>query len=76
MSRSFPAMNPARSLLAAACVLAVFVAGCNSVRQEFRRAFKEMKADAAILDSHDDGLDAFGSADAKHLRSARAEMER
>jgi hypothetical protein len=35
-----------------------------------------MKADAAILDSDDDGLDAFGSADAKHLRAARADMGR
>ena len=69
-------MNPARSLLLAACVLAISAAGCNSVRQEFRRSFEEMKADAAILDSNDDGLDAFGSADAKHLRAARAEMER
>jgi len=31
---------------------------------------------AAVLDSSDDGLDAFGSADAKHLRAARAQMER
>ena len=76
MSRTFPAMNPARSLLVAACVLAVSATGCSSVRQEVRRAFQEMKADAAILDSDDDGLDAFGSADAKHLRAARAEMER
>ena len=30
----------------------------------------------AELDSNDDGLDAFGSADAKHMRAARAEMER
>lgn len=69
-------MNPARSLRVAACVLAVSAAGCSSVRQEFRRAVQEMKADAAILDSNDDGLDAFGSADAKHLRAARSDMER
>ena len=69
-------MNPDRSLLVAICVLAVLAAGCNSVRQQFRQAVEEMKADAAILDSNDDGLDAFGSADAKHLRAARAEMER
>jgi hypothetical protein len=35
-----------------------------------------MKADAAVLDSNDDGFDAFAPADAKHLRAARAEMER
>lgn len=69
-------MNAARSLPVVVCVLAISAAGCGSVRQEFRRAFREMKADAAILDSDDDGLDAFGSADAKHLRAARAEMER
>jgi len=70
-------MNPARSLLVAAvCVVAACTAGCNSIRKQFRQAVQEMKADAAILDSDDDGLDAFGSADAKHLRAARAEMER
>jgi hypothetical protein len=69
-------MNTDRSLLIAACVLATCSIGCNSVRQQFGQAFQEMKADAAILDSHDDGLDAFGPADAKHLRAARAEMER
>lgn len=69
-------MPSARSLLVAACVLAISAAGCGSVRQEFRRAFQEMKADAAILDSNDDGLDAFGSADAKHLRAARVDMGR
>jgi len=69
-------MPSARSLLVAVCVLAISAAGCNSVRQEFRRAVQEMKADAAILDSDDDGLDAFGSADAKHLRAARADMGR
>lgn len=69
-------MPSARSLLVAACVLAVSAAGCSSVRQQFRQAVEEMKADAAILDSDDDGLDAFGSADAKHLRAARADLER
>ena len=70
-------MNPAQSLfVAAVCVLAVWAAGCSSVRQQLRRAAQEMKADAAILDSDDDGLDAFGSADAKHLRAARADMGR
>lgn len=50
--------------------------GCSSTREQFRQAFVEMKADLAVLDSGDDGLDAFGSADAKSLRAARAEMER
>lgn len=69
-------MNTDRSLLITSCVLATCSVGCNSVRQQFGQAFQEMKADAAILDSHDDGLDAFGPADAKHLRAARADMER
>ena len=69
-------MHTDRSLLVAACLLAAGTVGCNSVRQQFRQAFQEMKADAAVLDSSDDGLDAFGSADAQHLRAARAEMER
>jgi hypothetical protein len=46
------------------------------MRQQFRQTVEEMEDDAAVLDSNDDGLDAFGSADAKHLRAARAEMER
>ena len=69
-------MNTFRWWLVAAGVLATCTVGCNSVRQQFRQAFQEMKADAAVLDSSDDGLDAFGSADAKLLRAARAEMER
>ena len=69
-------MTRDRSLHLAVCVLAIFMVGCNSMRQQFRQTVEEMKADAAVLDSNDDGLDAFGSADAKHLRAARAEMER
>jgi hypothetical protein len=69
-------MNIDRALLIAACVLAINTGGCNSVRQQFAQALQEMKADAAILDSDDDGLDAFGPADAKHLRAARADMGR
>ncbi|MFM7041078.1 MAG: hypothetical protein ACKO35_02640 [Planctomycetaceae bacterium] len=69
-------MCPERSPLVAACLLALSVAGCSSVKEQFRQALVEMKADLAILDSGDDGLDAFGSADAKYLRAARAEMER
>jgi len=69
-------MNTHRWLFVAAWLLATCTVGCNSVRQQVRQAFQDMKADAAVLDSSDDGLDAFGSADAKHLRAARAEMER
>jgi hypothetical protein len=74
-------MNPDRSLFIIACVPAAFTVGCSSVgiekvRQQFRQAVQEMKADAAILDSDNDGLDAFGAADAKYLRAARADMER
>lgn len=69
-------MTAARSLLVTAIVQGVLAAGCNSVRQQFRQAVQEMKADASILDSENDGLDAFGDADAKQLRAARAEMER
>ena len=69
-------MTRDRSLLLAVCVLATFTVGCNSMRQQFRQTVEEMEADAAVLDSNDDGLDAFGSADAKHMRAARAEMER
>ena len=65
-----------RSPRVAACFLAIAMMGCSSVREQFQQAFVEMKADLAILDSGDDGLDAFGSADAKDLRAARAEMER
>jgi hypothetical protein len=65
-----------RSPRVAACFLALSMAGCSSVKEQFRQAIVEMKADLAILDSGDDGLDAFGSADAKDLRAARAEMER
>lgn len=69
-------MCPARLPLVAACLLSLSVVGCASVKEQFRQAWVEMKADLAILDSGDDGLDAFGSADAKYLRAARAETER
>lgn len=64
------------SQLVAACLLVTCPAGCNSVRQQFRQAVEDIKADISVLDAGDDGLDAFGSADAKQLRAARAEMER
>jgi hypothetical protein len=69
-------MKADRLLLTIACLLAAFTGGCGTVRQHFRQAVQEMKADAAILDSNDDGLDAFAPADAKHLRAARADMSR
>lgn len=69
-------MKADRFLYIAVCALASVTIGCSFVGQQFRQAVQEMKADAAILDSDNDGLDAFGSADSKHLRAARAEMER
>ncbi len=50
--------------------------GLSGLKQQYRRAIEEMKADAAIMDSGDDGLDAFGPDDAKHLRNARAAFDR
>ena len=68
----------------AACVLAACLPGCSSLggnwletaRQQYHQTIREMKADLAILDSEDDGFDAFGPTDAKHLRAARADMNR
>lgn len=68
----------------AAFVLVALTAGCNSlggawiegVRQQYRRTVQEIQADTAILDSDNDGLDAFSPSDAKLLRAARAEMNR
>jgi hypothetical protein len=37
---------------------------------------EEIKADMSIMDSDNDGLDAFSPSDAKILRAARAEMNR
>jgi len=64
------------SQLVAACLLVAWTAGCSSVQQQFRQAVEDIKADISVLDSGDDGLDALGSADAKQIRAARAEMER
>ncbi len=69
---------------AAAFALAAFTVGCNSpggswlksTRQRCERVVDGMKADMSVLDSDDDGLDAFAPADAKHLRAARADMNR
>ena len=73
-----------RYAIAAPCVLAVFTAGCSSLggawlenaRQQCVQAVEGMKADMAVLDSDDDGLDAFAPSDAKQLRAARADMNR
>jgi outer membrane murein-binding lipoprotein Lpp len=69
---------------AAAILLAVCPAGCSSLggawlestKQQYRRAVKEIKADMSVLESDDDGLDAFPPGDAKYMRAARAEMNR
>ena len=66
----------------AASILATLTAGCGSLggawventKRQVRRAVEEIQADVSVLDSENDGLDAFGSADAKHLRAARAEL--
>ncbi len=71
-----------RYAFAALIVLAAFTAGCSSLggawlenaRQQYTQAIEGMKADMAVLDSDDDGLDAFSPGDAKHLRAARAEL--
>jgi hypothetical protein len=47
----------------------------DSVKRQWRQAVKEMKADAAVMDSDNDGLDAFGADDAKTMRAARSEMK-
>jgi hypothetical protein len=81
-----------RALGAAGFVLAALTAGCNSVggawsgawgsagiegaRRQYRQAVEEIKADMSIMDSDNDGLDAFSPSDAKLLRAARAEMNR
>lgn len=69
---------------AAPLVLAVVTSGCNSLsgawlekaRQQYAQVVEGMKADMAVLDSDDDGLDAFAPDDAKYLRAARADMGR
>jgi hypothetical protein len=73
-----------RYTLAASLVLAVSVAGRSSLggawrenaRQQYAHAVESMKADMAVLDSHDDGLDAFTPVEAKQLRAARADLNR
>jgi len=69
---------------AAAILLAICPAGCSSLggawfestKQQYRRALDEVKADMAVMDSDNDGLDAFPPGDAKYMRAARADMNR
>jgi hypothetical protein len=69
---------------AAAILLATCQVGCSSLggawlestKQHYRRALDEVKADMAVMDSDNDGLDAFPPGDAKYLRAARADMNR
>lgn len=77
-------MSSARhAAVAFVIVLAEFACGCRSLRtswgeiakQQYQQAVEGMKADLSPLDSEHDGLDAFGPADARHLRAARAEMD-
>jgi hypothetical protein len=69
-----------RYAFAALFLLAALAAGCRGLGKDWlenaRRVAQDMKADMAVLDSDDDGLDAFAPSDAKHLRAARAEMGR
>jgi hypothetical protein len=46
------------------------------MKHQYERAVQEMKADMAVLDSNNDGLDAFTPVEAKQLRAARADMGR
>gem|GEM_PF-2959500 len=46
----------------------------ESAKQQYQQAVEGVKADLSVLDSEHDGFDAFGQADARHLRAARAEM--
>lgn len=77
-------MNTSRFVVCCLSLVAGLSAGCvsstrewtASLKQQWRQAVEEMKADAAVMDSENDGLDAFGAADAKTMRAARAEMKR
>lgn len=44
------------------------------IRRQVRQAVEEIRADVAVLD--DDGLDGFGPAAAREIRSMRAELQR
>jgi hypothetical protein len=73
-----------RITAAAFVALAAFTTGCNSLggswlestKQQYEQSVEDMKADMSVMDSDDDGLDAFAPADARHLRAARADMNR
>lgn len=77
-------MNTPHFVACCLSIAAVLSAGCvsstrewtASLKKQWQQAIEEMKADAAVMDSEHDGLDAFGPADAKIMRAARAEMTR
>ena len=81
---SHPAMNTSRFGACCLSLVAGLSAGCvsshrewtASLKRQWRQAFDEMKADAAVMASENDGLDAFGPDNAKTMRAARAEMKR
>jgi hypothetical protein len=74
---------PRHAAVMVAFLAAIIGSGCTSLgrgwlekaKLQCRQAMEEMRGDMAVLDSENDGLDAFSPADAKHLRAARAEME-
>jgi len=65
-------------LLAPAC------AGCRAMsanwldgmKRTYQQAVEGIRADAAVMDSGNDGLEAFGAEDARYMRAARADMSR
>lgn len=77
-------MNTFRFVACCLSIAAVMTAGCvsstrewtASLKKQWRQTVEEMKADAAVMDSENDGLDAFSPDDAKTMRAARAEMKR
>lgn len=77
-------MTPSRYVACCLSIAAVLSAGCvsstrewaGSLKKQWEQAVEEMNADAAVMDSANDGLDSFGPVDAKIMRAARAEMTR
>ena len=65
-------------------LLALACPGCRSVgdnwlngmKHQYEQAVQEMKADMAVLDSNNDGLDAFAPVEAGQFRAVRADMNR
>jgi hypothetical protein len=46
------------------------------MKHQYEQAVQEMKADMAVLDSNNDGLDAFAPVEAGQFRAVRADMNR